>query len=46
MMMAELARRYAERGADWGRIINVSTDGASGFSGEISYGASKHAMES
>jgi 3-oxoacyl-[acyl-carrier protein] reductase len=46
LMMAELARRVIERGAAWGRIINVSTDGASGFSGEISYGASKHAMES
>jgi len=27
-------------------IVNVSTDGASGFTGEVSYGASKHAMES
>jgi 3-oxoacyl-[acyl-carrier protein] reductase len=46
LMMAEYARRYARRGARWGRIINVSTDGASGFTGEISYGASKHALES
>lgn len=46
LTMAEYARRYARRGARWGRIINVSTDGASGFSGEISYGASKHALES
>jgi 3-oxoacyl-[acyl-carrier protein] reductase len=46
LLMAEFARRHAERGANWGRIINVSTDGASGFSGEITYGASKHAMES
>jgi 3-oxoacyl-[acyl-carrier protein] reductase len=45
-MMAEYARRYIEQGARWGRIINVSTDGASGFSSEISYGASKHALES
>src|SRR5439155_24404967 len=29
-----------------GRIVNVSTDGASGFAGEVSYGASKHALES
>lgn len=34
------------RGARWGRIVNLSTDGASGFAGEISYGASKHALES
>ena len=46
LMMAEYARRYIERGASWGRIIYVSTDGASGFSGEVSYGASKHALES
>ena len=46
LLMAEFARRHAGRGSAWGRIINVSTDGASGFSGEISYGASKHAMES
>ena len=46
LMMAEYARRFLQRGATWGRIINVSTDGASGFPGEVSYGASKHAMES
>ena len=46
LMMAEFAQRHIERGASWGRIINISTDGASAFSGEISYGASKHAMES
>lgn len=43
LMMAEFARRHIERGARWGRIINVSTDGASGFRSEVSYGASKHA---
>jgi|CXWL01.1.fsa_nt_gi 3-oxoacyl-[acyl-carrier protein] reductase len=46
LMMTEYARRYIERGARWGRIVNVSTDGASGFSSEVSYGASKHALES
>jgi len=46
LMMAEFARRHIERAARWGRIINVSTDGASGFQGEVSYGASKHALES
>ena len=46
LMMAEYARRFLRRGATWGRIINVSTDGASAFPGEVSYGASKHAMES
>ncbi len=46
LMIAEFARRHIDRGATWGRIINVSTDGASGFPDEISYWASKHALES
>jgi 3-oxoacyl-[acyl-carrier protein] reductase len=46
LMMADFARRHAARGGSWGRIVNVSTDGASAFPGEVSYGASKHAMES
>ncbi len=46
LMMAEYVRRHIERRASWGRIINVSTDGASGFNSEVSYGASKHALES
>ncbi len=46
LLMAEYARRFLQRGATWGRIVNVSTDGASAFPGEVSYGASKHAMES
>jgi 3-oxoacyl-[acyl-carrier protein] reductase len=46
LMMAEFARRHVARSATWGRIINVSTDGASGFATEVSYGASKYALES
>jgi 3-oxoacyl-[acyl-carrier protein] reductase len=46
LLMAEFARRHITRGATWGRIINVSTDGASGYPGEVSYWASKHALES
>jgi 3-oxoacyl-[acyl-carrier protein] reductase len=45
LMMAEFARRSVARGATWGRIINVSTDGAYCFPNEISYGASKAALE-
>jgi 3-oxoacyl-[acyl-carrier protein] reductase len=45
LLMAEYVRRHAERAAAWGRIINVSTDGASCFPSEVSYGASKLAME-
>lgn len=46
LLTAEFARRHVERNASWGRIISVSTDGASGFAGQISYGSSKFALES
>ncbi|MEO8285720.1 MAG: SDR family oxidoreductase [Chloroflexota bacterium] len=46
LMMAEFGRRHITRGADWGRIINISTGGAPGFPSEVSYGASKNALES
>jgi len=46
LLMAEFARRYIAREAKWGRIINVSTAGAACFPSEISYGASKYALES
>lgn len=46
LLIAEFARRHIARTARWGRIINVSTNGASGFRGHVSYGASKHALES
>jgi len=46
LMMAEFARRHLATGGTWGRIINVSTDASASFPGEVSYGASKYAMES
>jgi 3-oxoacyl-[acyl-carrier protein] reductase len=46
LLMAELARRHHARGAGWGRIVSVSTDGARGFPTEVSYGSSKLALES
>jgi 3-oxoacyl-[acyl-carrier protein] reductase len=46
LMMAEFARRHIARRARWGRIVNVSTAGAERFPSEISYGASKFALES
>jgi len=46
LMMAEFARRHIERAANWGRIINVSTAGAERFPSEVTYGASKFALES
>jgi len=46
LVMAEFARRHIARRARWGRIVNVSTAGAERFPSEISYGASKFALES
>jgi 3-oxoacyl-[acyl-carrier protein] reductase len=46
LLMAEFARRHIARKAEWGRIINISTDGASGHAWNVSYGASKYAGES
>ncbi|GLV55740.1 3-ketoacyl-ACP reductase [Dictyobacter sp. S3.2.2.5] len=46
LMMAEFARRRITRDLRDGRIINLSTDAASGFGQNTSYGASKFAMES
>jgi 3-oxoacyl-[acyl-carrier protein] reductase len=46
LLIAEFARRHVARSADWGRIVTLSTGGASGFPGEVSYGASKAALES
>jgi 3-oxoacyl-[acyl-carrier protein] reductase len=45
LMMTEFARRHAERGATWGRIVNLSTQASDRFPSQISYGASKHALE-
>ena len=46
LLMAEFARRHIERRAARGCIVNASTDGAHCFPSEISYGASKFALES
>ena len=46
LLIAEFARRHCARGANWGRIISLTTGGAPGFPGEVSYGASKNAVES
>ncbi len=46
LMMAEYAKRHIENDFKWGRIINISTDGAGGHASNVSYGASKYGAES
>lgn len=45
LLIAEFARRHIERGADWGRIIGLTSGGPFGFPDEVSYGAAKAAQE-
>lgn len=45
LLMTTFTRRLVERGGQWGRVINVSTDGAHCFPSEVTYGASKAALE-
>jgi 3-oxoacyl-[acyl-carrier protein] reductase len=45
VLIAEFARRHIERGADWGRIISLTSGGPTGFPEEVSYGAAKAALE-
>ena len=44
-MISEFARRHEERGADWGRIVGLTSGGGLGFPEEVSYGAAKAALE-
>lgn len=46
LMMSEYLQRHLKRNAKWGRIVNVSTDAAHAHVANISYAASKHAIES
>ncbi len=46
LLMSGYLARFLARRATWGRIINVSTDAAHAHVGNISYAASKHAIES
>jgi 3-oxoacyl-[acyl-carrier protein] reductase len=45
LMIAEFARRHVARGADWGRLVGLTSGGALGFPEEVSYGAAKAALE-
>jgi len=46
ILMSLFVRRIIERQTSWGRIINISADCAWGCPKEISYRASKYALES
>jgi 3-oxoacyl-[acyl-carrier protein] reductase len=46
LMIEEYAKRCIDRKAQWGRIINISSDGAFAHPCAVSYGASKYALES
>lgn len=46
LLMGEFARRHRGHGLEAGRIVNISTDAARGHAGQVSYGASKNALES
>ena len=46
MLTAKFARSIIETGENWGRIVNISADCSWGCPKEISYRASKHALES
>jgi 3-oxoacyl-[acyl-carrier protein] reductase len=45
LLIGEYLQRYRRRQATWGRVINLSTDAAQTFAGQIAYGASKAAVE-
>ncbi len=45
VLIAEFATRHITRAASWGRIVGLTSGGAHGFPGEVSYGAAKAAQE-
>ena len=45
LLISEYVKRYRAREGTSGRVVNVSTDSAQNFARQISYGASKSAME-
>ncbi len=44
LMISEYAQRHRARGADWGRIIGLTSGGDLGFPEAVSYGAAKAAQ--
>jgi 3-oxoacyl-[acyl-carrier protein] reductase len=45
LTISEFVKRHKTSDRNWGRIINLSTDAAQAFGTQISYGASKAAIE-
>lgn len=45
LLITEFTRRHISRGANWGRIIGLTSGGPLGFPSEVSYGAAKAALE-
>jgi 3-oxoacyl-[acyl-carrier protein] reductase len=45
LLIQEFVARHRQQAATRGRVINLSTDAAQSFAGQISYGASKAAVE-
>jgi 3-oxoacyl-[acyl-carrier protein] reductase len=45
LLAGELARRARAHGVSSARVINISTDAARAFAGQVAYGASKAALE-
>ena len=46
LLMREFVQRHVARDSAWRRIVNISTDAAHAHSNNVSYAASKHAIES
>lgn len=44
LLMAEFITRHRARGADWGRIVTLTSGEGRQFPGEVSYGAAKAAL--
>ncbi len=45
LLISEFARRHIARGANWGRIVGLTSGGPLGFPHEVSYGAAKAAQD-
>jgi 3-oxoacyl-[acyl-carrier protein] reductase len=46
LITCEYAKRHIENNFSWGRVINITTDGARCHASNVSYAASKYAIES